>query len=316
MVRRSCHHAVVASVLVAAFATPAWAQRAEPEPSGRARRTQDVTPDHTGTPAPTEEAAPARRAPPPRSTAGHEAADRNTPKTRQDKAEPDHTGTPAPIEEAAPARRAPPPRSTAGDEAADRNTPKPRQDKSEPDHLRGVITRVDGSSIALKTRDGRTVRLNVLDNVTVISLSKGSFTAVDFGTYVGAVAVRLEEYSPIVRDSLSWLHRGFELRVIDEQLRGIALGHKQWDLTPDSIIAHGWVDDIEGRVLSIKWGPTEQEETDVETPRDAPVLKMSLGDKSLIKADAHVFAGAQKDADGRYVAVFILVGKDGIVPPM
>jgi hypothetical protein len=283
MASRPCYHAVVASVLVAAFATPAWAQRAEPEPSGRARRTQDVTPDHTGTPAPTEEAAPARR---------------------------------APTEEAAPARKAPPPRSTAGDEAADRNTPKPRQDKSEPDHLRGVITRVDGSSIALKTRDGRTVRLNVLDNVTVISLSKGSFTAVDFGTYVGAVAVRLEEYSPIVRDSLSWLHRGFELRVIDEQLRGIALGHKQWDLTPDSIIAHGWVDDIEGRVLSIKWGPTEQEETDVETPRDAPVLKMSLGDKSLIKADAHVFAGAQKDADGRYVAVFILVGKDGIVPPM
>ena len=81
-------------------------------------------------------------------------------------------------------------------------------------------------------------------------------------------------------------------------------------------IAHGWIDDIEGRVISIKWGPTEEEETDVETPRDAPVLKMSLNDKSLIKPGAHVFAGAQKDGNGRYVAVFIIVGKDGIVPPL
>jgi hypothetical protein len=233
----------------------------------------------------------------------------------QDEA-PDRIGTPVPAPSAGPGPRVAPPRSAAGDAAADRSTPAPQQDKAEPDHFRGVITKVDGSSIALKTRDGKTVRLGVLDNVTVISLAKGSFTAVDFGVYVGAVAVRLDEYSPIVRDSLSWLHRGFELRIIDEELRGIALGHKKWDLTPDSIIAHGWVDDIEGRVLSIKWGPTEQEETDVETPRDVPVLKMSLGDKSLIKADAHIFAGAQKGADGRYVAVFILVGKDGIVPPL
>ena len=82
------------------------------------------------------------------------------------------------------------------------------------------------------------------------------------------------------------------------------------------IMAHGWVDDIEGRVLSIKYGPTEEEETDVEVPRDVPVLKMSLGDKDMIKPDAHVFAGTQNDDDGKPTAVFIFVGKDGIVPPL
>jgi hypothetical protein len=231
-------------------------------------------------------------------------------------ADPGRSVTPTPGPSPAPERKAVPPRSPEQDATADRNTPAPRKDPTEPDHFRGVITKVDSSSITVKTRDAKTVRLGVTDGITVISLSKGSFTTVDFGSYVGAVAVRLEQYSPIVRDSLSWLHKGFELRVIDEELRGIALGHKAWDLPPNAIIAHGWVDDIEGRVLSIKWGPTEQEETDVETPRDAPVLRMSLGDLSLIKPDAQIFAGAHKDRDGSYVAVFIIVGKDGIVPPL
>ena len=130
------------------------------------------------------------------------------------------------------------------------------QDAAEPDHVRGQVTRVEGASIVVKTGDGKTLSIGLQDNTTVIGLSKGSFTEVDFGVYVGTVAVKLEEYSPIVRDSAVWLHKGFELRIIDDKLRGIALGHRKWDLTPDSIISHGWVDDLEVRVLSIKWGPT------------------------------------------------------------
>ena len=54
----------------------------------------------------------------------------------------------------------------------------------------------------------------------------------------------------------------------------------------------------------------------MDIPRDVLILKLSLGDKSLIKPGAHVFAGAQKDSDGNYDAVFIMVGEDGIVPPL
>jgi hypothetical protein len=194
-------------------------------------------------------------------------------------------------------------------------TPARAQD-AEPDHIRGRILSVQDSSMVVQIADNNTVQLKLSGDSTIISLAKGSFTDVDFGTYVGAVAVRLDEYSPILRDSAVYLHRGFELRIIDEQLRGIALGEKKWDLTPGSIISHGWVDDLEIRVLSIKWGPSDYDETDVEIPRDAPVHRMSLGAKSLIKPGAHVFAGAQKEAGGNYVAVFVFVGKDGIVPAL
>src|SRR6266513_418453 len=109
-------------------------------------------------------------------------------------------------------------------------TPPPPND---PEHIRGEIAKVDSSSVVVKTNDGKTVSLALPDDVTIIGLTKGSFTEV-------------------------------ELRIIDEKLRGIALGHRKWDLLPDSVIAHGWVDDMEERVMSIKYGPTEQEETDVQ----------------------------------------------------
>lgn len=189
-------------------------------------------------------------------------------------------------------------------------------DENEPDRIRGQIDTVEASSIVLKTGDGKSVRLGLPDNLTVLSLTEASFTDVDFGTYVGSVSERLDTYSPIVRDSLSWLHRGFELRIIDEPLRGIAVGHTKWDLTPRSVMSHGWVDDLEVRVLSIKYGPTEEEETDVDIPRDVPILKLSLADRSLIQPGAHVLAGARKGADGNYTAVFVMVGEDGIVPPL
>lgn len=224
-------------------------------------------------------------------------------------------GVPARAQDAAPDHKVIP-RTQIKDAAAESHTPKAAHDAAEPDHIRGQVTRVEGSSITVKAGDGKTLRIGLRDDTTVISLTKGSFADVDFGVYVGAVAVRLDEYSPIVRDSAVWLHKGFELRIIDEQLRGIALGHKKWDLMPDSIISHGWVDDIEVRVLSIKWGPTDYDETDVEIPRDVPVNKMSLGDKSLIKPGVRVFIGARKGSDGQHLALFVFVGKDGAVPPL
>lgn len=190
------------------------------------------------------------------------------------------------------------------------------QSDDEPDRIRGQVVSVDDSSVVIKTSNGKKVRLKFHDYSSVFSLTKTSFTDVDFGVYVGSVSRRLDKYSPIVRDSLSWLHQGYELRIFDEELRGLALGHTKWDLTSESVMTHGWVDDLEIRVLSIKYGPTEEEETDVDVSRDVPILRLSVGDRSLIKPGAYVFAGARKEENGGYTAVFLMVGGKGVVPPL
>src|SRR5258706_10487699 len=86
-----------------------------------------------------------------------------------------------------------------------------RAEEPEPDRIRGVISEVGNPSIVVKTRDGKDVRIEVPDNVSIFSLSKGRFTDVDLGTYVGAVAVKMDEYSPIVWVSGVFLLKGFEL---------------------------------------------------------------------------------------------------------
>jgi hypothetical protein len=270
---------------------------------------QQAALEQAAPPAAAPEAAPA---PPPAQQAAPEAATTPAPgrDTAPERREPTATAQePAPDRAAAPAPAAPPERKSA---------PAPGKAAPEPDRIRGRIVKMGAASITVETREGKTVHLGLAKDLAVFSLTKASYADLSFGTYVGAVSYKLGDhiYSPIVRDSLSWLHRGFELRIIDEQLRGIALGHQKWDLTPDAVMTHGWVDDQEERVISIKFGPTEEEETDVEVPRDAPVLKMSLADRSLLKPEIRIFAGAQKDARGDYTAVFIFVGKDGIAPPL
>jgi hypothetical protein len=183
------------------------------------------------------------------------------------------------------------------------------------DHVRGEITAVDATSVTVRTLQGEVQRIGLANESTVLRLSPASFSDVDFGVYVGSVSEKMDDrYSPIYRDSLSWLHKGLELRIIDEALRGIAVGHVKWDLTPISVMTHGWIDDLEFRVMSIKYGPTEEEETDVEITRDVRILKMSIGDRNLLKPGAHIFAGANKQPDGKYVAAFLMVGTDGVVP--
>lgn len=191
------------------------------------------------------------------------------------------------------------------------------QKAAEPERVRGVVLRIDGSTLVIRARDGQSMRLALAPNLAVFSLTKATFADLDFGTYVGSVSERMGDdiYSPIFRDSLSWLHRGLELRIIDESLRGIAVGLSKWDLTAQSVITHGWVDDMEDRVISIKYGPTDGEETDVEIGRDIPVLKMSLGDRSLLRPGAQVVVGVHKGPDAA-LAVFVFVGKDGVVPAL
>ena len=108
---------------------------------------------------------------------------------------------------------------------------------AEQENIRGQVTKADGAVMHVRDSSGKEELIRLNDATTVLSLTPASFIDVDFGTYVGSVSERMgDRYSPIYRDSLSWLHKGLELWIIDESLRGIALGHMKWDLTPASVM--------------------------------------------------------------------------------
>ncbi len=51
-------------------------------------------------------------------------------------------------------------------------------------------------------------------------------------------------------------------------------------------------------------------------PTDVPIVTFTAGDRALLQPGAHVFIPAQQHPDGVVTAGRVLVGKDGLVPPM
>jgi len=116
-----------------------------------------------------------------------------------------------------------------------------------------VISEVGNPSIVVKTGDGKDVRIEVPDNSASFSLTRAA-SPTWISEPTSAQCGEDGRIQPDREGSAVWLHKGFELRIIDDELRALPLG-TEVDLTPTSIIAHGW-DDI-GSVSSRSVGPTD-----------------------------------------------------------
>jgi hypothetical protein len=132
----------------------------------------------------------------------------------------------------------------------------------------------------------------------------------------------LGEISPLRRRSLTRQalptpHRGRRSQVWDS-LRGTGEGHYPWDLMPNSTMTNGavaqQVQKVEGNTLQVKYKDGEKT---IVVPSDAEVVNLVAGGKADLKTGEHVFIPRwEKQADGTWQATVVLVGRDGITPPM
>ncbi|HSE76466.1 MAG TPA: DUF5666 domain-containing protein [Alphaproteobacteria bacterium] len=174
--------------------------------------------------------------------------------------------------------------------------------------VRGVIAKVDGGSMSVKARDGATVKITLGDNVEVLLLRPHDPATIAPGSYVGAAATPQSDGT--------W--RAIEVTVFPDNARNIAAeGQFPWDLTPDSTMTNASVSAVvtggSGRdlTLSVKGQPVK-----MAVPNGTPVVTFSIADRAPLKAGAHVFAITLVGADGSLAARRILVGQDGLIPPM
>jgi hypothetical protein len=192
-----------------------------------------------------------------------------------------------------------------------------------PEHVRGQIVSVDGNTLTVKSKAGKTVKLNLADDVKVAVAEKGDMSDVKDGAFIGTTAV------PEKNGTL----RAIEVHVFPDSMRGTGEGHRPWDLRPGSTMTNATVSKsdesaggksgstmtnatvskVAGRKLSLKYKDGEKT---VEVPANAKVVKLEPGDKSELKKGVHLFAIASKQPDGTLRAERLTVGKNGLVPPM
>jgi outer membrane lipoprotein SlyB len=176
-----------------------------------------------------------------------------------------------------------------------------------PTRIRGTIASINGQDLTVKSRDGNTVAIKLAPDYSVTAVVKADMSDITVGKFVG-IAAMPQGSAP---------ERALEVLIFPESARGSGEGHYAWDLMPESTMTNATiadaVDKVDGRTLTLKH---KDGETRIAVPKDVPVVTFAPGDRSLLVADAGVMVPAAKQPDGTFTASRILVGKDGVKPPM
>jgi len=179
--------------------------------------------------------------------------------------------------------------------------------KGDPVRVRGTVASIEGSTLVVHSREGADVSIHLADDWGAIGVVKASMSDIKPGVFVGAASLPQSDTSL----------RAIEVLVFPEALRGSGEGHYPWDLKPSSTMTNATVgnavDGVDGRTVTLSYKGGEQK---ITIPADAPIVTFTEAAKTDIKAGAPVFVPTQRQADGTMTAGRVVVGKDGIVPPM
>ena len=175
-------------------------------------------------------------------------------------------------------------------------------------NVRGTIEAVDGTVLSTKSRDGTVMKVKLADNASVRGVVKMALADVKVGSYVGVATM------PQPDGSL----KALEVLIFPDAKRGVAEGHRPWDLQPTSQMTNANVEVMvagkDGQELSLKYKDGEKK---IIVPPDVPVVTFVPGDKGELKPGAKiVIIGATKLEDGTVEAAGVNVGRNGIMPPM
>ena len=112
--------------------------------------------------------------------------------------------------------------------------------------------------------------------------------------------------------------KAVEVHVFPENMRGAGEGSRPYDLLPKSSMTNATVDRTtaaanDGQSLTLKYKDGEKK---VLVGPDTPIVAFVPGNKSELKSGAQVIAFAMKRSDGSLETRRVLVGRDGLTPPM
>ena len=165
----------------------------------------------------------------------------------------------------------------------------------------------DGASLGVKTRAGEELTIHISPKTRFALVVPATLADVKPGSFVGVAA------TPGEGNEL----KAVEVHIFPEAMRGAGEGHRPFDLGPGSSMTNGnitaRVDATSGPKLTVTYKGGEQ--AIVVDPK-TPIVALAPGAQTDLKPGAAIIARGPKQDDGSIDAAFVLVGKDGLVPPM
>ncbi|MBY5424716.1 MULTISPECIES: hypothetical protein [Rhizobium] len=178
--------------------------------------------------------------------------------------------------------------------------------KPEQVHVRGSIVNYSGSALKVKTRVGETVDVTLADGWKLASVAKAVVTDIKPGDFVGIASL----------PSAGGGDGALEVLIFPPAMKGAGEGSYGWDLKPNSSMTNATVADavkgVDGRTITVSYHGKEKK---ISIPDGTPVVTIAPATKDDLVPGAVVFIPAEKAASGP-LAHQVLVGKNGVVPPM
>ncbi len=176
-----------------------------------------------------------------------------------------------------------------------------------PNRIRGTVTSLDGTALHVTGNGGQNVVITLSANSSVTAVLPAKLSEVQPGSFIGTAAETQPDGTLVAK----------EVHIFPESMRGSGEGHRGFDLGPKSTMTNGTVGQevkgASGNTLTVAYKGGEKS---IVVPPDAPVVTFAPGDRAMLVAGAHVIVQPQAGVDGALVTERVIVGKDGLVPPM
>ena len=176
--------------------------------------------------------------------------------------------------------------------------------------IRGKIVVVDGDNFKIATSMGEAL-VRVPENIRISGIAAAQVSDITPGSYVGTTATKQPDGNL----------RALEVHIFPEEARGTGEGHRPWDLTADSTMTNATVEKVEqvsvenvpGVLLKLKYRDGDAK---VFVPSGTPIVKNVPADRSLLEPGAGVYVNAMREDGGPVIARRVIVGVNGVMPPM
>jgi hypothetical protein len=176
-----------------------------------------------------------------------------------------------------------------------------------PTRIRGTIEAADAHAMTVKTRTGDNVEIALADPLTVLTVKKVELTSIGTGNYVGIAT----------RTGADGTQQAIEVLVFPEAMRGAGEGSYPWDLEPGSTMTNGTVKGtVQAAAATELTVAYKDGSKTIHVAQGAPIVTFAPAERADVKPGAPVFFSATKGADGKFSTGRVVVGKDGVAPPM
>ena len=176
-----------------------------------------------------------------------------------------------------------------------------------PVRVRGEITKVEGNTLSVKSRDGQNLTVKLAEPMRVSAMVKGSLADIKEGSFIGVSAMPQPDGT----------QKAYAIHIFMDAQRGVVADRfSEWDNRPGSTMTNANVATTaagkDGQDLLVKYKDGEKK---VVVPPGIPIARYVPGSAADLKVGAKIFVGAAaKQADGSLSAPNVAVGRD-IDPP-